>query len=54
MFVKKIINVTTNSVEKRKTARLTYWYLRDAKSFEMSQYFQNFMREIVILTVLMF
>ena len=49
MFVKKIINVTTNCVEKEKQLDLLV-HLHDAKSFEMSHYFQNSIREIVILT----
>ena len=49
MFVKKIMYVTTNSVEKEKQLDLLV-YLHDAKSFEMSHYFQNSIREIVILT----
>ena len=49
MFVKKIINVTTNAWKKEKLLDLLV-DLHDAKSFEMSHYFQNSFSEIVILT----
>ena len=50
MFEKKIINVITNSVEKKEKQLDLLVHLHDAKSFEMSHYFQNSIREIVILT----
>ena len=50
MFVKILINITTNGVEKKEKQLDLLVHLHDAKSFEMSHYFQNSIREILILT----